>query len=58
MSCQEVAPYYSKTSDVYHICKQCTLGDNIESDKLETGRVGRRHLCARCKQIRAGKLTR
>ncbi len=58
MPCREVTAYYSKDSDVYHVCKNCTLGDNIESDKLETGKPGKRHLCQRCKDIRAGKLSR
>jgi len=58
MPCTEVTPYYSKDSDVYHICKNCTLGDNIEPDKLKNSAPGRRHLCQRCKDIRAGKVTR
>jgi hypothetical protein len=58
MSCQQVSPYYSEDSDVYHDCKNCTLGDNIESDKLERGNPGRRRLCQRCKDIKAGRVTR
>jgi hypothetical protein len=58
MSCNQVTEYYSKDSDVYHICKNCSLGDNIEPDKLQKGAPGRRHLCQRCKDIRAGKVTR
>jgi hypothetical protein len=58
MSCQQVSPYYSTTSATYHICKNCTLGDNIEADKLESGSPGKRHLCQRCKDIRAGKVSR
>jgi len=58
MSCHEVLPYYSKDSDVYHKCKNCTIGDNIEPDKLERGNPGRRHLCQRCKDIIAGRVTR
>jgi hypothetical protein len=58
MSCQQVTTYYSKDSDVYHNCKNCTLGDNIESDKLVSGSAGKRHLCQRCKDIKAGKVTR
>lgn len=58
MACNEVRPYYSKDSDVYHICSNCTLGDNIERDKLERGAPGRRHLCQRCKDIRARKVSR
>ena len=58
MACKEVKPYYSRDSDVYHICKNCTIGDNIEPDKLERGSPGNRSLCKRCKDIRAGKISR
>jgi len=58
MSCQQVMPYFSVDSDVYHTCKNCTLGDNIEKDKLKRGNPGRRHLCQRCKDIQAGRVTR
>ena len=39
MSCHEVLPYYSKDSDVYHKCKNCTIGDNarIEGSILMDG---------------------
>ena len=58
MSCQEVTPYYSTDSDVYHVCKNCAIGDNIESDKLERGRPEKRRLCKRCKDIKAGIVSR
>ena len=58
MSCQQVTPYYSTDSPVYHVCKNCTLGDNIERDKLESGKLGNRRLCDRCKDIRAGRVSR
>jgi hypothetical protein len=58
MACQKVSPYYSKDSDIYHICYNCTLGDNIESDKRQSGNPGKRKLCQRCKDIRAGRVER
>jgi hypothetical protein len=58
MSCQQSTPYYSRDSEIYHNCKNCTLGDNIEPDKLKKGDPGNRHLCRRCKDIRAGLVTR
>ena len=58
MSCQKTLPYYSRDSEIYHNCKNCTLGDNIESDKLQKGNPCKRHLCQRCKDIQAGRVTR
>ncbi len=58
MSCQQTASYYSKNSDVYHKCKNCVLGHNIESDTRESGNPGLRRLCKHCKQIMAGEVTR
>lgn len=58
MTCRQATPYYSKDSDVYHKCSNCTLGDNIESDKLQRGNPGKRHLCQRCKDIIAGRVER
>jgi len=58
MSYQPTTPYYSRDSEIFHNCKNCTRGDKIESDKLEKGNSGKRHLCQRCKDIRAGKVTR
>jgi hypothetical protein len=58
MACQTRAPYWSVDSTVYHICGNCTTGDNIQPDKRKSGNPGKRTLCDRCKKIRAGKLTR
>jgi len=58
MSCQQVKAYYSTGADVYHNCNNCTLGDNIEPDKRESGKPGNRRLCKRCKSIQTGKVTR
>jgi hypothetical protein len=57
MPCRQATPYYSKDSDIYHKCANCTVGDNIETDKLERGNPGRRRLCHRCKDIIAGKVS-
>jgi hypothetical protein len=37
MSYQPTTPYYSRDSEIFHNCKNCTRGDKIESDKLEKG---------------------
>lgn len=58
MSCTRVTPYYSVDSDVYHVCRNCTIGDNIESDKRESGSPGSRRMCKRCKDIIAGRVER
>ncbi len=58
MSCRQVLPYYSVDSEVYHKCSNCTLGDNIGADKWKSGNPGKRHLCQRCKDIIAGRVTR
>ncbi len=59
MACRETTPYWSLDSSIYHVCRNCTLGDNIQPDKRKSGSntIGR-HLCNRCKDIRAGKVTR
>jgi len=51
------SPYHSVNGDVYHIYSDCTVGNNIERDKRRSGTGGLR-LCQRCRDIRAGKLTR
>lgn len=58
MSCKQVMTYFSVDSDVYHKCGNCTIGDNIEPDKLKRGNPGTRRLCQRCKDIAAGKMSR
>ncbi len=49
--------YNSKTSDVYHIYKKCTVGNNIEKDNLRNGDGGKK-LCNTCKEIKEGKRSR
>jgi hypothetical protein len=51
MACQKTEPYYSVDSDVYHVCRNCTLGDNIESDKRESGNPGKRRRCQSAKTL-------
>lgn len=58
MACERTSSYYSVDSDVYHVCRNCTLGDNIESDKRRTGDPGKRRKCQRCKDIMAGRVER
>jgi hypothetical protein len=58
MACLRIGPYFSVDSDVYHVCSNCAVGNNIETDKRRTGAYGRRKLCERCKDIIAGKIKR
>ena len=58
MGCNRVTAYYSKDSDIYHVCKNCTLGDNIEADKRDSGSPGKRRMCQRCKDILEGRVAR
>ena len=54
-------PYHSVDGDVYHIYRDCTvgnnMGNNIERDKQRSG-MGGLPLCQVCKDIRAGKRMR
>ena len=54
---RESAPYHSIDGEVYHIYSDCTVGNNIERDKMRSGKSGRR-LCSVCKDIRDGKRKR
>jgi RNA polymerase-binding transcription factor DksA len=58
MSCTKVQPYFSVDRPDYHVCSNCTVGNNIERDKLQVGNPGTRSLCIRCQQIIAGTVTR
>lgn len=58
MACQRVQPYYSVDAPDYHVCSNCTVGNNIEHDKLRVGNPGGRRLCQRCQQIIAGIISR
>lgn len=61
-NCKEVTPYWStrQGETVYHVCGNCTVGDNIEPDYRASGQVHPANLilCDRCKRIRAGELSR
>lgn len=59
MSCTRVTPYWSVDSDVYHVCSNCSVGNNIERDKRRSGHsYGRRRQCHRCKEIISGRVSR
>lgn len=51
------SPYHSVDGDVYHIYRDCTVGNNIEKNKKRSG-MGGLKLCSVCKDIRAGKRKR
>ncbi len=53
----QCSPYHSVDQKVHHIYSDCTSGNNIEPDKRRSG-TGHLPLCERCKDIRAGKLSR
>jgi hypothetical protein len=49
-----VAPFHSsKNPGVYHVCSQCTEGNNIEPRNRERGEGGGR-MCQRCKDLTRG----
>jgi hypothetical protein len=61
-NCKEVTPYWStrEGEDRYHVCGNCSTGDNIQPDYKKSGSVtpvGYK-LCETCVKIRAGELTR
>lgn len=50
-----VAPFYSKKNKgVYHVCSNCTEGNNIEKENKTRGTGGGR-MCQRCKELRKQK---
>jgi hypothetical protein len=41
--------YYSKLNpEIYHICKNCTVGNNIEKHNLVEGQPPGARLCKNC----------
>ncbi len=42
------APWHSAIGDVHHVCTNCTLGNNIESENLRPG-TGNLRLCDQCR---------
>jgi hypothetical protein len=47
----KVNPYHTKkTTEVYHVCKGCTVGNNIERVNY-TGGKGRKRLCYICERL-------
>ena len=46
-----VSPFYSvKNPGVYHVCSNCTEGNNIEKENKRQGTGGGK-LCNRCSQL-------
>jgi len=50
LECKRVPPYYSENQDVYHMCGNCTEGNNIEPKNRRSGTGGKR-LCKRCESM-------
>ncbi len=47
----KVAPFHSKKyPGVYHVCSNCTEGNNIEVGNKSSGK-GNGHLCKRCEKL-------
>lgn len=51
-------PYFSIDSSVYHVFTQCTVGNNIEINKLRRGSPYGRTLCLHCRLIQMGQVSR
>lgn len=46
--------YYSKLdSSIYHTCKNCTVGNNIEKANLREGQPAGARLCRTCSDLRS-----
>ena len=60
MPCKKVDPSWSVDSNVYHVCSNCTTGNNIEPDKRRTSRYPPpgKSLDTRCRRIMAGEIPR
>ncbi len=47
----KVAPFHSKKNPgIYHVCTNCTEGNNIEKENKKSGTGGGR-MCSRCKEL-------
>ena len=46
--------YYSKLQlDIYHVCKNCHVGNNIETENLREGQPAEARLCNTCNDLRS-----
>ncbi|MEJ2103965.1 MAG: hypothetical protein P8X47_05235 [Ignavibacteriaceae bacterium] len=54
---KQVAPFHSKTGEVYHIYSICTAAKSIKRGRVVKGKANKK-LCGACKDIRAGKRPR
>jgi hypothetical protein len=54
---KQVAPFHSKTGEVYHVYSFCTAAKSIKRGRVVKGK-GNKKLCGACKDIRAGKRPR
>ena len=44
--------YYSiKVLNIYHVCKNCTVGNDIEKENLKVGQPAGARLCDECKDL-------
>ena len=48
--------YHSKeVLDIYHECKNCTVGNNIEPENLVPGKPPGARLCKPCKKLQEAR---
>ena len=47
-----MAYYSTLKTGVYHVCKNCHVGNNIEGRNLRTGQPPEASLCELCKDLR------
>ena len=46
--------YYSKEQpEIYHVCKNCHVGNNIEAENLREGQPAGARLCNTCDDLRS-----
>ncbi len=54
---KQVAPFHSKTGEVYHIYSVCSSGKSIVKSRKVSGK-GNKKICKACVDIRKGKRDR
>ena len=48
--CGKVKPFHSIKRDVYHVCSECTEGNNIEPENRRSG-TGSKRKCKNCIEL-------
>ena len=50
IKCETVSPYHAVNGTVYHICRNCIKGKNIEPQNKREG-MGHKKLCVDCQKL-------